>query len=214
MNTTKPKIFRGCLIASISHAIMTNVYPELSYEQSWDGTNYSMQNTAGSRGTITFDREFCIGAIRNDASNPTVDKEFIRSITKSFPLKIVEKAYEDTLQYLLVENGRENVPCVTSMFWADDAGFYCQKENADAVKKDLILFSKILLPEEAAIDAWKEYYDMDSNTVSLLKTLYRKKEKDFASKIVLSEVQKGFIPGNVIRSECIESLKELNIFLE
>ena len=69
MNITKTVIFKGSLIASISHAIMTNVYPEFSYEQSWDGANCFIQDSSGIRGTITFETDYCVGAIRNENSD-------------------------------------------------------------------------------------------------------------------------------------------------
>lgn len=214
MNTTRTEMFRGCLIASISHAIMTNIYPDLSYEQSWDGVNYSIQNTAGLRGTITFDMDYCVGAIRNERSDLIFDNKFIQRITRKFPLEIIDKAYEETLQYLLVEREGIAVPCVTSMFWADASTIHYQEENVDNLKNDLILFSKILLPEDAAISEWKAYYDMDSSAISLLRHLYHKKIKCFAAKIELNREQKSLIPGDVINRECIEALKELNIYCE
>lgn len=214
MNTTRSELFKGCLIASISHAIMTNVYPDLSYEQSWDGFNYLMQNTEGLRGTITFDADYCVGAIRNETVGFIGDIEFIQKITSDFPLKVVDKAYNETLQYLLTEVNGTVVPCVTSMFWADNDMIHYQKENAANLQEDLFLFKKILVPEEKAINEWKEYYDMDLKTIGLLKYLYHEKAKCFTGKIVLNDKQKRLIPGDVINSECIESLKELNIYCE
>lgn len=60
-------IYKNSLTASVYYAVMTNVYPLLSYEQSWDGRNFSFQNSAGARGTITFTDAFCVGAIRNES---------------------------------------------------------------------------------------------------------------------------------------------------
>lgn len=214
MNITRTEIFRGSLIASIAHAIMTNVYPDLSYEQSWDGANYSIQNTTGLRGTITFDNDYCVGAIRNDTSDSIVGNECIRSVIKNFPLKIIDKVYEEALQYLLVEREGIAVPCVTSVFWADATMIYYQEGYVDNLKKDFNLLTRILLPEEIAIGEWKEYYGMDSNAIDLLRYLYHEKRKCFTAKIELNEEQKSLIPGNEISRECIESLKELNICCE
>ena len=212
MNITNSDLFRGCLIASISHAIMTNVYPDLSYEQSWDGFNYSMQNTEGLRGTITFDRNFCVGAIRNEISGYSDNIGFVKKIISDFPLNIIDKAYKDTLQYLLMEVNGVAIPCITSIFWADGTGIHYHKENVFNLQEDLTLFNKILLPEEIAINEWEKYYEMDSKAISLLKYLYNEKMKCFTGKIVLNDKQKKLIPGGVINSECIESLYELNIY--
>ena len=213
MNITKKEMFNGCLIASIAHAIMTNMYPELSYEQSWDGVNYSIHNTSGLRGTITFESDFCVGAIRNEKSDICVYGDSIRKHMMCFPNNVVHKAYEETLQYLLMERNGYIMPCVTSIFWANDITVYFEKKCIDVIKRDFILFEKILLQKEDAIDAWRNYYDMDSNSIKLLNELYQIKAKDFNSRIILSEEQKKLIPGICINDECIESLEELKIFL-
>lgn len=34
------KLYQGCLLAAIVHAVAVGEYPELNYEHSWDGINY------------------------------------------------------------------------------------------------------------------------------------------------------------------------------
>lgn len=213
MYVTKNDIYSGCLIASISHAIMTNVYPELSYEQSWDGANYSIQNSSGLRGTITFENDFCVGAIRNEMSSSIVGGEFIQECMRSFPSNVVYKAYEETLQYLLLEKDGIIAPYVTSVFWADYNTLHYEEKFIDSIKEDFTLFENILLPKKTAIEKWKEYYDMDSKVVELIDILYQWKMKDFLSPIELNEKQRKLIPGTFINNQCVEALKELNIAL-
>lgn len=213
MNVTKTDIFRGCLIASITHAIMTNIYPELSYEQSWDGANYSIQNSSGIRGTITFERDYCVGAVRNENSDFVVGGDCIQEYMRYFPLTVIHKAYEETLQYLLLEKNGVVAPYVTSVFWADHTTIHFEERCIDNIKKDFALFENIMLPKEIAIDKWKEYYGMDSKVIELINILYPMKTKDFFSTIKLSEKQKKLIPGAYINNECAEALKELNIIL-
>lgn len=211
MQVTKNDIYSGCLIASISHAIMTNVYPELSYEQSWDGANYSIQNSSGMRGTITFENDFCVGAIRNEMSTSIVGGESIQECMRNFPQKVVCKAYEETLQYLLMENKGIVAPYVTSVFWADCNTLHYEEKYIDYIEEDFALLENIVLSPKMAIKRWKEYYDMDSNVVELVDILYQLKMKDFTSTIELKENQRKLIPGTCINSQCIEALKELNI---
>lgn len=213
MNITKDNIFRGCLFASIAHAVMTNIYPEFSYEQSWDGLNYSIQNSSGLRGTITFENDYCVGAVRNDELSYIVGENCIREYMDSFPLNVANKATEEALQYLLLEYGGIVGPCITSVFWADSTTIHYDESCSDNIQKDFTLFDFLFQPEEKMLDFWAEYYDMDSNTVELINDLYLMKEKDFFSEIKLSEEQKMLIPGCFINDECIESLKELNIFI-
>ncbi|MEK4700189.1 hypothetical protein MKX47_11380 [Solibacillus sp. FSL R7-0668] len=62
----KNNLWSGCILASVAHAIMVAHYPELSYEHSWDGDNYSVVDDSGGRGTITFKDNYFVGAFRND----------------------------------------------------------------------------------------------------------------------------------------------------
>ena len=213
MNFTRKEILDGCLIASIAHGIMTNLYPELSYEQSWDGANYSIQDSSGIRGTITFESDYCVGAIRNDASDFVVSGKAIQDFIRWFPAKIALKANEETLQYLLLEESGMVEPCATSVFWADDFAIHFDEAFSENIQRDFVLLERIFLPARAAIEEWIDYYDMPLCAVELLNELYQIKSRDFRSEIVLSATQKNKIPGSYINDECVESLRELNILL-
>ena len=62
----KERLWKGCMLASIAHAIMVAYYPEVSNEHSWDGINYSIQDSAGARGTITFSQDYFVAVFRDD----------------------------------------------------------------------------------------------------------------------------------------------------
>lgn len=64
----KEQLWEGCLLASIAHAIMVAHYPEQANEHSWDGMNYSIQDSSGTRGTVTFCSEYFVAAFRNEDS--------------------------------------------------------------------------------------------------------------------------------------------------
>ncbi|SFH40308.1 hypothetical protein SAMN04487776_1133 [Priestia megaterium] len=72
-NRYKSQIWQGCMLSSIAHAISVAQYPEFANEQSWDGDNYSMQDSQGGRGTITFNQHYCVAAFRDDNSS-RIDK--------------------------------------------------------------------------------------------------------------------------------------------
>lgn len=211
MEITKKELYRGCLIASISHAIMTNIYPELAYEQSWDGRNYSIQDSQGLRGTITFETDYCVGAFRNDNSIFARNADYPDIILSDFPLNIIDIARKETLQYLIIENAGRVFPSVSSIFWADDTAFYYSKKNIVSLQHDLLLIDKILLPEDEAIKEWQKYYDMNNDSIELLKYLLLEKDSHFEHNIVLSEERVQLIPGNQLLNECVESLGELRI---
>ncbi len=214
MIVTKEIVLKGCLIASLSHAIMTNIYPEFSYEQSWDGINYSIQDSQGLRGTITFVDDYCVGAIRNEIAVNFDKANFATEIFRFFPQKIIDVAEQETLQYLLIRKNGSVFPFATSVFWADNNGFHFVEENLKYLQQDITLFRKIFLTTDDAVKEWQLYYDMDNNAVKLLKYLFSEKVKSLNQKIVLDETKIKLIPGNEILSECIDSLRELNIILK
>ena len=212
MIVTKDVLFSGCLVASIAHAIMTNVYPELSYEQSWDGMNYSIQDSSGLRGTISFTTDYCVGAVRNDRGILFIGEE-TRLLMKGFPDAVLQKAKTDTLDYLLLEKHGVIQPCITSMFWADHNTIRYNREFAETFKADFKLFENMIMPKNEAIAKWRSYYGMDSNAINLLESLYSSKEGAFFERIILSKEQMSLIPHSNINMECIESLQELNIHI-
>ena len=190
---------------------MTNVYPELSYEQSWDGKNYSIQDSQGLRGTITFENDYCIGAFRNERSFSSGDADLCEKILSNFPQNIIDVARKETLQYLLIEDAGKVFPSVTSLFWADNAAFYYSENNKHNLQQDLTLLSKILLPEEDAVREWAQYYEMNDNSIVLLRYLLAEKEKSFSHITVLDDKHIKLIPGTQLLNECVESLRELNV---
>jgi hypothetical protein len=50
----KSSLWRGSVLTSIAHAIFIARAPSLSHEQSWNGRDYSVQDSHGSRGTVAF----------------------------------------------------------------------------------------------------------------------------------------------------------------
>ena len=206
--------FRNSLIASLAHAIMTNKYPDLSYEQSWDGMNLSLNNSEGVKGTITFTKECCVVAIRNDKSKKLLSGRKLQKALKKSPENVQKIAKEETLQYLLVEGRRGAEPCVSSVFWIDTLGMHLINGIvAKDIKAELKLLEGLMLSEENAIEYWKNYYEMDETSLELLMQLYEHKKDDFGTEITLTKEQQDIISEDAICEECKESLAELNIKL-
>lgn len=214
MYITKKQFFENCLLSSIAHAMMTNIYPELSYEQSWDGYNYSIQNDSGLRGTVTFLKNSCIGAIRNDKGNIIYGEDAILCFIKQFPNELINVAQSDTLQFLLDYHDGKSVPAITSLFWCDEKGVHLPNINRSNFENDFSLFHTCCLSRSKAIETWKKYYDMNSSAVRLLDYLLTRRIENFEEEIVLSRFQKSLLPGNYLHEKCIESFLELRICFE
>lgn len=123
----KEQLWKGSMLVSIAHAIMVSHYPDRSNENSWDGINYNIQNSAGTRGTITFHEEFCVGDFRNNYSNRVDLVESGDNAKEYFigaPKKVIDTAKEETLQYLL-DGDEDNIyPVITTAFGGDEKGLF------------------------------------------------------------------------------------------
>jgi len=213
MNITYEQLFSGCLLSSIAHAIMTNAYPELSYEQSWDGNNYSIQDGNGRRATISFLDNCCIGAVSSEHGTTIQGLGAIKECLLDFPADLQLVAETETLQYLLVEHDNMIIPSVTSLFWCDKNGLYTNYARFRSFLDDISIFEICCLPLDAALKALISYYDMEPAACRLLLTLWEQKCACFSRRIILSEEQKLMLPNEFIHSACVESLSELNIFI-
>lgn len=212
MNITSNELLRGCIRSSIAHAIMVNCYPELSYEQSWDGNNFSAQDGGGCRGTITFLDDCCVGAIRNERGQQILGFDAIDKYICSFPDVIQTTAKAEALQYLLVNQNGAAIPSVTSLFWCDDARLYVCQECEKNFREDVSLFKTCFLPLETATKVLVDYYNMDIATYCLFRWLVEQKGDSLSKKIVLTAAHKNMFPGIGINDACVEALSELNIF--
>lgn len=104
------ELWKGCIFTSIAHAIMTAHYPEFSHESSWDGMNYSLQDSQGARGTVTFHPEHVVAAFQDINSERDV-KEAL-SYFENAGEKVKEIAEAETLQYLLEDIDGRAMPFV------------------------------------------------------------------------------------------------------
>lgn len=211
LKITKTHLLRGCLVSSIAHAIMTNIYPELSFEQSWDGRNFSMNNGNGIRGTITFLERRCVGAIRNEKGDAVCGNDAIGELINCFPEELINIAKVDTLQYLLNNSGGEILPVVTSAFWCDEDGLRWASRDSASFTRDFQLFQICTLSQYEATVELQRYYGMNEDALNLLCELVALKSNNYASQVILDSVQKAKLPGNGINQECRESFQEIKI---
>ncbi len=209
---TSAKLFRGCMISSIAHAIMMNVYPEFAYEQSWDGHCFSMQDGSGARGTISFYKNLCVGAIRNEKSFLYYNNDIEQKLMSKWSETVKTLARKDALQYVLDEQDGIVQPVVSTMFWAGKCR--CSIANSKNCKDDWELFYPLLLSKSKAIAYWGEYYEMDSSSIRLLCELVNLKGNDLYKQIHLNDEQIKLLPSSCILKECIDSFQEIGIYMD
>ena len=206
------QLFSGCLLASVAHAITTNEYPELSYEQSWDGDNYSRQSEE-YRMTVSFKDDYCVGVIRNDEfegfSRRTIQELLMES---EFPTEAIELLQTDALEYVLLQDeDGVAVPVVTSLLYGNAESLTVISNDGETLKGDMEALAPHIAPVERQIEYWREYGDMSDSQIALLKDLHTVKLKEFHTVIHMSDEQKKMLSGEEIDEECVTSFAEINI---
>lgn len=196
INWKRDDLWKGCMLATIAHAIMVAHYPEISNEHSWDGMNYSVQDSEGSRGTITFHPEICVGAFRNDNSDRT--KTIIRAnqYFEGASIDILKLAENETLQYLLDDIDGKISPNITTSFWGIGEDFFSLDSFKDMYKNGVFLLERQLMDLDMAIKSWAEYYDMSLKQCELLKIIFNRKINQRTERITLSKDEMKLIGTN------------------
>lgn len=205
----KERLWKGCILASIAHAIMVAHYPEISNEQSWDGFNYSVQNSGESRGTISFSGDWYVGAFRNDDSQRLKKENKLIEYKSYFcgaPSNIIELAEKEALQYLLQKVDEDIVPLITTAIWGNEIEAYSNDTFKDMQNNGAFLLERQMMDECVAFDSWKEYYDMTKQQCDLLKNIYNKKIQHPNNLLILSKEE-----INMVEADNEEGLNESKI---
>lgn len=208
---TREDVYKGCLLASIAHAIMVSHYPDLSSEQSWDGMNYNVQDSMGIRGTITFGSTYCTAAFRDDKSERVLGKNkniLANEYFKGAPLDIRHMAERETLQYLLENESGTVTPLISTGFWGGNV-IYSIDTKRDFMENGGGIIETQLKRIEEGVEEWKNYYGMTPKQYELF--------NDIFNRIITYGIEKVFLSANdITRIECndAENLEESKISFE
>ncbi len=211
----------GAILSSIAHAIYVGRVPLLSHEQSWDGCNYSVQDSAGSRGTISFNDDKFV-AVFFDASsdrnpfrgNQKIDAE---RYLVGLPQELRLLAQDEAMQYVLEEVNENAIPIITTAFWGDGKDAYIQagEEWADVYAHGAWLVRNQLLKTAEALDAWKSDLELTPTELALVSELFKLKTDHPNETIVLTKEQISALRLSAATEEgwfaSQESFAELNI---
>ncbi len=200
-------IYESALLFAIAHAVTVPVYPEFSYEISWDGNNFSFNDSSGIRGTIAFTEDMCFAGIRNYCHEEI-------NISEVFDLlspKLQRLALDETLQYLLVSDGK---PSLNAVFWVenDSLSIYESKEYLYDIGGDFVAF--FFKDHNEQITYLQEYYDMNEAQLALVLKLYNAYKNTGYKGFILDPVDFDFLASSGEMEDCLESLAELNIYAE
>lgn len=203
------KLYHGCLFAAIIHAILVGEYPELNYEHSWDGLNYSMNNSHGCRGTITFHPRYIVAVFRDDSK--IIPGKDAYDYLCGMPEEILAIAQSEALQYILENVNGEVKPVITAAFWGTWKELSGSQTWDEIWENGGYILENQLLPHRQSLARWDDYYGLSDGQMRLAQSLLDRKLTAAGTPVFLSSQEAGNLYGD--REECTVSLQELNIFL-
>lgn len=214
----RKKLWEGCILTTIAHAIMVEEYLELANEQSWDGINYNVQDSCGCRGTITFHEKYLV-AVFQDINNRKMIEKCIEDGALNIlgtNEKIIENiAKEEALLYVLDDINGKTIPLITTGFWGIDNDIFSKDEYKVIEENGAYIISKHIMSFEENLQALIEYYDINNELVKLIESIYIRKVQNPSSIVKLLDYEKKMlmeIYGEEL-SECKESFQEINIWV-
>ena len=209
ININPKELYEGCVFASIVHAVTVGEYPYLNYEHSWDGFNYSMNNSQGCRATITFHPQYII-AVFQDISKFNLRMTAYDYLT-DMPDDIMQIAESEALQYVLENIEGETKPVITAAFWGTWTELFSNQTWSDILENGGFILEKQLLSRDKAFVEWDDDYGLNQEQINLIGALFERKMKNDEKEVYLLPEEMDCLYGVV--EECIESLQELNILM-
>ena len=212
-------LWKGAVLGTIAHAISLIKFPALANEQTWEGKNYSVQNTMGSYGTITFATKNTVGAFFDNHSsrNPFSSKKTydITEFFVSAPEDTINIAKSETLQYLLQDYNGSVEPIITTAFWSEDDFLTASEPWQFVIENGAHLIRIQTMPIDDGILEWQHQYEFSQPHIMLMLVIFDKKLKHFDKTITLnnSEYKMLISEGTKGIVESREAFEEFGIIL-
>lgn len=185
----RSQLWQGAILHTIAHAIFVASNPMLAHELSWDGSNYSRQDSQGSRGTVTFGTDCVVGAFFDEHSfrspyQQSSDYDW-HTLFASAPLDLRTLAEKEALQYVLDEYKGNTMPVITAALWSDGDYLTAPEPWQDVLANGAHLIRIETIQIEDAIEEWTREYEFSFSQSNLLSSLFNKKQGSPGSPIFL-----------------------------
>ncbi len=215
LNITFAELYKNCIFSSIVHAISNLANPFFSYEQSWDGINYSFQYGT-ARGTITFDvsNHVLVGAAREEISRRRdwYPEYKALNLFKDAPEKAKLLAVNEALEYLYDDANGVSMPMATVAFWNEDNDIFLSDKVNDFHSNGGEFVLNIAIDHYGLRKFLAEQYRFSSEEFKVAEYLFDclkngKLKINHKEVCIINKRCEGY-------KECLESLGELGISIE
>jgi hypothetical protein len=202
---------KGCWLATIAHAIFVAQHVELANEQSWDETNYNIQDTQGSLGTVSFAQKGVVGAFfdLHSPRNPVTSEMpyDLNALLAEMPRELKDVAEREPLQYLIQDFKGTDVPVITAIFWEASGRLVSNEPWPNVISNGAHLIETQLQPEAEAINIFRSHYGFSQIQIELLQSLFARKVAAGDASLILSAEERAALSKE--GSEGIEESRAL-----
>ena len=215
LKMTFNELYERCIYSSTAHAVANLRFPFFSYEQSWDGNNFSFK--PGSEGTISFDFDTKIiaGALKEFESPRFRQYPEFQAVElfSDAPESVRRLADKDALQYMFEEIDGVVLPVATTAFWLDSEGLSIFDDSIDEFWENGGEFIRYLLGPFGELKEYlKDYSDLSTEETALIEYLFDMKMK--GNLLITKKDLSGVDKKSEGYDEFMESLAELGFIFE
>ena len=215
LKMTFNELYERCIYSSAAHAVANLRFPFFSYEQSWDGNNFSFK--PGSEGTISFDFDTKIiaGALKEFESPRFRQYPEFQAVElfSDAPESVRRLADKDALQYMFEEIDGVVLPVATTAFWLDSEGLSIFDDSIDEFWENGGEFIRYLLGPFGELKEYlKDYSDLSTEETALIEHLFDMKMKGYL--LITKKDLSGMDKKSEGYDEFMESLSELGFIFE
>jgi hypothetical protein len=214
-------LWNGSLFGSIAHAVAVSRLPFVAHEQSWDGATYRLQDSFGSRGSITFvfdEQGFpisCAGACfchKSERTRLTSGRPLDpKAIFAACPPDL-QRVVDRSLSYLLDDFDGLQLPWITCGLWTENSQLYSGDTLEQFIQHGGHLLEYQLCSIPYCIELWQVKYSLSNEEIEMVIDLYQQRVRYPIKWIALTPNQLRLIERNAKGvDEAWESFAELKI---
>jgi hypothetical protein len=213
----RDRLWPGAVLGTIAHSFWVAANPDFANEQSWDKSNYSVQDSQGTRGTVTFAGDDVVAAFRDENSPRSPFRSGLqydlRAYFEGIPDGLYALAEKEALQYVLDEYEGKTVPVITAAFWGEGDRLTAAEPWKDVVANGAHLLNTQLMDPDEAMEEWVSAYELTGEQAGLMRSLFDRKTKDPQGTITLNDDEVAVLTagGNDGETEARELLAGIGI---
>lgn len=218
LNITKDKLFQGCIVSSIAHAVWSRKYSFAKYWHYWELNNCYFNDIEGNLATVSFLDNGVIGVIfRKDLFDEESFENYKRTLNRminKLPTYLRKIAEKETIQYFIQDFQGQEIPLISDIFWNSDDVLVSSSTKAQWENIWLKLLKKQLLEYDQELLSCQSDYNLDENEMSLISYFSKKKLEEPYNTIKLyldPEMQTSFYIDDF--ETTLELLRRMNIYI-